>query len=165
LSSLARTASGILLLNVDESTVKRIVGPGAAWPQLTRQQVSDELWLEIEAGSMGRPDAAASVSRAQQIFPLLMQIPGIDPTFLAKELLKRLDDDLDLTQAFAPQMPSMTAMNAQSKPTAPGAGAPAGAGQGPQGAANGAQPPGQPGSGPRSAEDVAGGARGSPSLQ
>jgi len=163
MTQLARAAGQILLMNVEEATVKRIVGEGASWPQLTRQEVADEVWLEIEAGSMGRPDAAASVARAQQIFPLLMQIPGIDPEFLAKELLKRLDDDLDLTQAFLPAAPSITMMNA-AKPTAPGAGAPAGAGQGAQGSQNAPQEPGQPGSGPRSDVDVAAGARGAPPM-
>ncbi|MDP7463017.1 MAG: hypothetical protein QF614_00845, partial [SAR324 cluster bacterium] len=38
-------------------------------------------------------------------------IPGIDPKFLAKELLKRLDDKMDLDEAIAASMPSIVAMN------------------------------------------------------
>jgi hypothetical protein len=79
--------------------------------------------LEIEAGSMGRPNAAQEVANAQRIYPLLIQLPGIDPEFLAKDLLRRLDDRLDLTEAFKSSLPSIVAMNGMaSKPTAPGAG-------------------------------------------
>ena len=94
-----------------EATVKRIVGPGAVWPDLTRQQIAEEVWLEIEAGSSGNPNQAQEIANAQKIYPLVMQIPGIDPEFLARDLLHRLDDKLDLTQAFKSPLPSIVAMN------------------------------------------------------
>jgi hypothetical protein len=147
LDSLAESGGQVLLMNITPETAQRIAGKGAVWPKLTRQEINDEIWLEIEAGSMGRPDQAAEVQRAEKIFPLLMQIPGINPEFLARELLKRLDDDLDLNQAFLPAMPSMVALN-MAKPAAPGAGPVQGAAQGPAGGGNGAQPPGQAGSPP-----------------
>ena len=56
-----------------------------------------------------------------------MQIPGIDPEFLARDLLHRLDDKLDLTQAFKAiaVAASIVAMNTQMRggpggPTPPG---------------------------------------------
>ena len=108
-----------------KSTVKRIVGPGAVWPDLTRQQIAEEVWLEIEAGSSGNPNQAQQIANAQKIYPLVMQIPGIDPEFLARDLLHRLDDKLDLTQAFKSPLPSIVAMNTMSRggpggPTPPG---------------------------------------------
>ena len=45
--------------------------------------------------------------------PFLLQIPGMEPRWLAKELLKRLDDKLELDSAFADQVPSIVAMNMQ----------------------------------------------------
>ena len=96
--------------------------------------------LEIEAGSMGRPNAAQEIAAAQRLYPLLIQLPGINPEFLAKELIRRLDDRLDMTQAFQTTMPSIVALNGMAQASAPGAGAPAGAGQGPQGASNSAKP-------------------------
>lgn len=111
LTHLAKYGGQLLLSNVQEDTVKRVVGPGAIWPELTRQQISEEIWLEVEAGSSGKPNQAADIANAQKIYPLLMQIPGVSPEFLAKDLIGRLDDKLDLTQAFKPMLPSIVAMN------------------------------------------------------
>jgi hypothetical protein len=121
LTHLARYGGQLLFSNVAEATVKRIVGPGAVWPDLTRQQISEEVWLEIEAGSSGNPNQAQQIANAQKIYPLVMQIPGIDPEFLARDLLHRLDDKLDLTQAFKSPLPSIVAMNSM-RPGAPGGG-------------------------------------------
>lgn len=145
LTHLAKFGGQLLLSNVQEETVKRVVGEGAVWPQLTRQQISEEIWLEVEAGSSGRPNQAQQISNAQKIFPLLMQIPGIDPEFLAKELLKRLDDNLDLNQAFKPMLQSIVAMNTAAKglpmPGAPASGAPLSPPVGNQGGAPAMQGP------------------------
>jgi hypothetical protein len=123
LTHLARYGGQLLFSNVNEATVKRIVGPGAVWPDLTRQQISEEVWLEIEAGSSGNPNQAQEIANAQKIYPLVMQIPGIDPEFLARDLLHRLDDKLDLTQAFKSPLPSIVAMNTMSRGApAPGVG-------------------------------------------
>ena len=121
LTHLARYGGQLLFSNVAEATVKRIVGPGAVWPDLTRQQISEEVWLEIEAGSSGNPNQAQEIANAQKIYPLVMQIPGIDPEFLARDLLHRLDDKLDLTQAFKSPLPSIVAMNSM-RPGPPGVG-------------------------------------------
>jgi hypothetical protein len=111
LTHLAKYGGQLLFSNVSEATVKRIVGPGAVWPDLTRQQIAEEVWLEIEAGSSGNPNQAQEIANAQKIYPLVMQIPGIDPEFLARDLLGRLDDKLDLTKAFKSPLPSIVAMN------------------------------------------------------
>jgi hypothetical protein len=47
--------------------------------------------------------------------PLLMQIPGIKPEWLAKEGIKRLDDKLDLADAFLAGLPSVMSMNRQAQ--------------------------------------------------
>ena len=154
LTHLAKYGGQLLFSNVSEATVKRIVGPGAVWPDLTRQQIAEEVWLEIEAGSSGNPNQAQEIANAQKIYPLVMQIPGIDPEFLARDLLHRLDDKLDLTQAFKSPLPSIVAMNTMARggaggPTPPGqmAAPPPGAGakspqmQGPAGDQNAPQNP------------------------
>jgi hypothetical protein len=148
LTQLARNGGQVLMREMSLPSVQQIVGQGAVWPELSRQDIANEILLEIEAGSMGRPNAAAEVANAQRLYPLLIQLPGIDPEFLAKDLLRRLDDRLDLTQAFKTALPSIVAMNGMSSGPAAGAGGPMGAGQGPQGAANeaprGGPPPGGP---------------------
>jgi hypothetical protein len=161
LTAIARTGSQILLTECSLDTVKRIVGEGAAWPDLSAQQISDELWLQVEAGSTGRPNQAQEIANAERLFPLLLQLPGIKPEFLAKELIKRLDDKLDITNAFQSMLPSIIAMNGMASrlaagPEGPGgpmdfpgrgpAQGPAGAANAPQGAPPGAQrPPDQTG--------------------
>lgn len=97
---------------------------------------------------MGRPNAAQEVANAQRLYPLLIQLPGIDPEFLAKDLLRRLDDRLDLTQAFKTSLPSIVAMNGMAQGSAPGAGMGPGAGQGPQGPQNAPAPGGPAPGGP-----------------
>ncbi|MEY9184703.1 hypothetical protein ABIG06_006251 [Bradyrhizobium sp. USDA 326] len=150
LTELARNGGQILLREMSQDRVKKIVGVGAVWPSNgAAQDIANEVLLEIEAGSMGRPNAAQEVANAQRIYPLLIQLPGIDPEFLAKDLLRRLDDRLDLTEAFKSSMPSIVAMNgAASRPTAPGAGMGPGASAGPQGAMNAATPAGPAPGGP-----------------
>ena len=137
LTQLARAGGQILLKEVSQDTVKRVIGPGAVWPELSRQQIAEEIWLEIEAGSTGKPNQAQEIANMERLAPLLFQLPNIDPEFLARELLKRLDDRLDLTLAFKSMLPSIVAMNA-ARPSAPGAGPVAGAAQGPAGMSNGA---------------------------
>jgi hypothetical protein len=161
LTAFARSGSQILLQECSVDTVKRIVGEGAVWPEMSAQQIADEVWLQIEAGSTGRPNQAQEIANAERLFPLLMQLPGIKPEFLAKELIKRLDDKLDITQAFQSMLPSIIAMNGMASrlgagPQGPGgpmdfpgrgaAQGPAGAMNAPQGAPPGAQrPPDQTG--------------------
>ena len=161
LTGMARAGSQILLQEVSADTVKRIVGEGAVWPTMSSQEIADEVWLQIEAGSTGRPNQAQEIANAERIFPILMQVPGIKPEWVAKELIKRLDDKMDITTAFQSMLPSIIAMNGMASrlgagPEGPGgpmdmpgagpAQGPAGAANAPQGAPPGAQrPPDQTG--------------------
>jgi hypothetical protein len=154
LTGLAKTGSQMLLNEVSVDTVKRVVGEGAAWPEMTKQQIADQLWLEVEAGSTGRPNQAQEIANAERVYPLLMQIPGINPEFLARELLRRLDDRLDLDEAFMSMLPSVIAMNGMAQRLAAGPQGPGGAmdmpgGGAVQGARGGANAPstGAPGAG------------------
>jgi hypothetical protein len=145
MSEITRAAGQVLLQEMSVEAVKKIVGPGAVWPELTRLDVMEEILLEIEAGSTGKPNRAAELQNMERIMPFLLQIPGIDPQWLAKELLKRLDDKLELNEAFADQVPSIVAMNQLQRP---GTGDPAlqgspqgGADNAPQMASGGSLPP------------------------
>jgi len=131
------------LLEMSAETVKKIAGEGAIWPQMTKADVAQEIYLEVEAGSTGRPNKAQEIQNAERLIPLLMQVPGVNPEFLIRELIKRLDDRLDVTQAMAANVPSITAMNSMRSLSAgvPGNPAQAPEAQGAQGAQNGAKPP------------------------
>ena len=111
MSEIARAAGQVMLLELSIDEVKKIVGPGAVWPEMSRDTVQEEVFLEIEAGSTGKPNRAAELANIERIMPFLLQIPGINPVWLAKELLKRLDDKLEINEAIADQIPSIVSMN------------------------------------------------------
>jgi hypothetical protein len=143
LTAVTRGAGQILLREMSEETVMRIVGPGASWPELTLQDIADEIFLEIEAGSTGKPNQAVEVANWEKMLPLLMQMQGLSPNWLARETLRRLDDRMDLTDAFVDDLPSIVAQNRQAQP-APGDPNAQPDAQGHQGAANGPAAPGGP---------------------
>ena len=140
LSMLAESASMILLTEMDQGTVTEVVGPGATWPQMTAAELSKEIYLQIEAGSSGRPNKVQELQNIERIVPLLLQIPGISPEWLAREVVRRLDDRLDVTEALMAGMPSIMSMNSNTQPVTgnpqddPDA-------QGGQGSNNAPQPP------------------------
>ncbi|CAB4120928.1 hypothetical protein UFOVP4_15 [uncultured Caudovirales phage] len=111
LSQVMRAAGQILLLNLSKETVTEIVGPGAVWPELTRLEVMQEISLEIKAGSSGRPNQAQDAATFERIMPLLVQVPGINPQWLAERAIKIADDDTNLEDAFIEGMPSILAQN------------------------------------------------------
>jgi hypothetical protein len=142
MSEVARASGAILLQQMSREKVIEIAGPGAVWPELSAQEIADEVFLEIEAGSTGKPNQAAELRNMERVLPYLIQIPGISPRWLAKEVLKRMDDKLDVDSALADGMGSIVSMNGQAD-----ANAAMGASQGPAGSMN-APTPQSPGMGP-----------------
>lgn len=146
MSDICRSAGQVLLTEMSMEQVQRVVGPGAVWPELSREQIMAEVFLEIEAGSTGKPNKAQELQNIERIIPFLIQIPGIDPVFLGKELLKRLDDKLDLAEAIAEQIPSIVAMNQMQGMQAQAGDSGSPSQQGGQGAMNAPRPGGSGGS-------------------
>jgi len=148
MSEITRAAGQVLLLEMSKEEVIAICGPGAVWPEFKREDVLNEIYLQIEAGSTGKPNKAMELQNIERIIPFLIQIPGIDPKFLGKELLKRLDDKMDLTEAIIDKLPSIVAQNMMqgAKAQAQGRGGNAPEAQGGQGG-NNAPLPKPPGGG------------------
>jgi hypothetical protein len=153
LSAAGRAEFSVLLQELDEATVKDIVGPGAVWPQMSRAEIEKELYLELIAGSSGRPDQARQIAQLERAAPFILQIPGINPEWLARKAVTTIDPDADLEEAMLEGAPSIQAANALMKPSA--GGPPMGenssdpAAQGPAGADNAPAPPaGAPGAQP-----------------
>mgnify|MGYP006394592827 FL=1 len=117
LTRLAKAGGQILLQEMSEESVRDIAGPGAVWPKMTLDQVVKEVYLEIEAGSSGKPNQAAEVKKWREMLPFLVQMPGISPEWLARESLRRLDDRMDLTDALTEGLPSIVQMNAARQPS------------------------------------------------
>ena len=118
LTVVARASGQILLKEMSEEKVKEIVGPGAFWPQLTLAEIAGEIYLDVEAGSTGKPNRAVEIDNWVKMFPALSQTPGIAPEWLAKETIRRLDDKTDMTEALAAGIPALLAQNRQAQ-TAP----------------------------------------------
>ena len=116
LTAVARACGQILQREMTEDIVKKIVGPGAVWPEMTLAEIAGEIVLEIEAGSTGKPNQAVEIQNMERLLPLIIQLPGIQPYWLAKQVLKRLDDRLDLTEGLAEGLPSIMAQNGMAQP-------------------------------------------------
>ncbi|MEI7837902.1 MAG: hypothetical protein WCK05_15985, partial [Planctomycetota bacterium] len=116
LSEMAAAASQVLLTELDGATARKIAGHGAVWPTLSKQDVADELYLEVKAGSSGRPNKVMNLQNWEKVMPLLIQTPGVDPYFVLSETLRRLDDDLLAEDVWKPGLPSIAAMNSASGP-------------------------------------------------
>ena len=111
LTELARAGGQILLLNMSEETAKQIAGDGAIWPQVDRETVAEEIYLEAEAGSAGRPNQSADLQKLERVIPLAIQIPGISPYFVARRLMRALDENVEIEDALLPSSPSILALN------------------------------------------------------
>jgi hypothetical protein len=139
LTRITRASSQILLQEMSPEKVMEIAGIGAVWPEMNATQIASEIFLEVAAGSTGKPNQAVEIDNITKLAPFLIQTPGLQPQWLLKQFLSRMDDRLDLTEAFAEGMPSIMAMNAM-KPQ-PQGGAPA-EGQGQQSDPNAQGPQG-----------------------
>jgi hypothetical protein len=111
MTRIARGMGQVLMREMSPEQVMEIVGPGAVWPEETLEQIVNELALEVEAGSTGKPNQAQEIQNWEKMLPYLLQMGSLDPTWLARETLRRLDDRMDLTEAIAVGLPSIMAMN------------------------------------------------------
>jgi hypothetical protein len=115
-SVIARAASQILFAEMSEEQVKKIVGPGAVWPQQTIAEIANEMFLEVEAGSSGRPNQAVEIENFTKLAPIIMQIPGVDMVEFGKEAIRRLGDKLDVNKFIMAGAPSIVAQNQMAQP-------------------------------------------------
>jgi hypothetical protein len=119
LSQIARASSQIMFKEMSEEQVKQIVGPGAVWPQQTLAQIANEMYLEVEAGSTGRPNQAVEIDNFTKLAPILFQIPGMSAAWMAKQAIRRLDDRLDVNEGLMENAPSIVAQNANKQVAGP----------------------------------------------
>jgi hypothetical protein len=148
LSEIARDAFKIMACEVSEETAKRIAGRGAMWPQMSKQEIAEELFMDVVAGSSGKPNAAQEVAKLKEVIPLAVQIPGMNPKFWAERLVRAVDPAADLAEAYTEGLQSMVTMNRAAQASVAGA-ADDPAAQGPAGADKAPRPGGEqaPGAG------------------
>lgn len=111
LSEVADIAAQILISESSPEFVRRVIGPGAVWPELNRQDLIDQITLQSEAGSSGLPNQAHQAAIVERLAPTLLQMPGIAPIALVKYILSVLDSNLDVDRMVAEGLPSIMAMN------------------------------------------------------
>ena len=106
LSRIAQCGGEMMLQQMSQEIIKRIVGPGAAWPmeESERADFLNEILLQVKAASSGRPNKSMDISNWGQIAPIL-QGAGANPIFMVEESIRRLDDKLDIQDAFPLQLP------------------------------------------------------------
>jgi len=117
LSDIARGSLEVMLKELNLETVQEIVGPGAVWPDLPDSTIESEFELGIEAGSSGKPNAAAELGKIERATPLIVQVPGFKPKKVASMILKTLDANHDINDFFDEDLPSIVAMNQQIQPS------------------------------------------------
>lgn len=122
MSELARRSNQILMREMGEQEVRKIVGVGALWPEADMVAIADEVDLEVEYGSSGYPNQATQVSTLRDMAPLLMQIAGVSPPKLAQKIFEVLDQNIQLEDFYDPMITqSINAMNSAAGATQGGA--------------------------------------------
>lgn len=95
----------LLMDNLSEAQAKRIAGAGAVWPPFSVKDMRDNIWLEIAAGSTGRPNKVLEIQNFRDLGPQLKEMlvaEGKSLRPLIKEGVRRLDDALDLNEFDEP---------------------------------------------------------------
>ena len=113
LSEVSRAGGQILLSEMSQDQVFEIVGPGAAWPTLTASDTAKEIFLDVKAGSSGRPNKDQDLASFERVAPFLLQVPGVPAKWIVEVINELIDSPFDLTDAFIEGVPSIIAQNGQ----------------------------------------------------
>ncbi len=121
LSEVVKATGQILMRNLPKENVMEIAGRGAVWPDMSYEQIIRGVWLEIEAGSSGRPNRGKDIAEMERLSPLLVQIPGAAEA-VSKRVMMLADETGEmhrmLEDGIANSIPSLQAMNAQASAAA-----------------------------------------------
>jgi len=103
-----------------QETVVTLVGNGAVWPVQNRLPYKKQILLSIKAGSTGRPNKAIEVQNFNLIAPQLINA-GANPLGVIQEGVRRLDDQLDVSNFLPIGGMGDPSMGAAGNTAAPGA--------------------------------------------
>ncbi len=128
LTEIAKASGQIMLRNMSKQMVVEIVGKGAVWPELSYEDVIKEVWLEVQAGSSGRPNRTKDIADLERLIPILVQIPGASKA-VGMRAIELADDTGEMKESYeeslAMGIPSIQALNAQAGSMQPSTGDPA----------------------------------------
>ena len=117
LQDIAQYSAEILLQELTEEQVLRIAGPGAQWPQLTKDEIFDMVQIRIRAGSTGKPDKRMEQEVWMKFLPMLGDAIAQVHEFrknndtasadslikLMQETMRRFDERMDVNSFFPEQ--------------------------------------------------------------
>jgi hypothetical protein len=120
LSDFGDALGEVMMLNLQEETVRKIVGPGAVWSEFTQAQLQDQLYLTTKAGSTGRPNRAAELANLEKAMLWMLQMPSVSEVPLIRKGADLLDIDYDeLYLEAAPSLAARNQTNGQGVPGSP----------------------------------------------
>jgi hypothetical protein len=104
-STLAQMDWEMLIQEMPVEVVKELVGRGATWPDLSRDDAARSITFKISAGSTGRPNEQADLNNFNILAPQLGKLmtdagKSLEP--LIKEGVRRLGDKLDVDEFLKP---------------------------------------------------------------
>lgn len=100
LTDVVRATGQVCLLEMQAETVKKLVGEGAMWPELSREEIASEVYLDIKAGSTGRPNKSLKIANMERLMPFALQTGEISPKWLAGQIVREMDDTVDEDEAM-----------------------------------------------------------------
>lgn len=114
MSELMQMTGEMLLLEMQEETVKRKVGPGAAWPKTDqmRTQLRDEVTLKVEGSSSGRPNRNAELANLQAMMPYIQTVAqalGLSLEPILRYMASVMEWKFDLDEWLASAQPQQPA--------------------------------------------------------
>lgn len=124
LSTLAQMSFEMLTVMPAE-LVKKRVGRGAVVPELTAQEIREDMFLQVEAGSSGRPNQAQEINNFKILGPILQELltssgKSLEP--LIKDAVRRLNDKADVDDYMKPAQVGGQMMPAPAQPVPMGSG-------------------------------------------
>jgi hypothetical protein len=113
LTWIARVSGEMMLQGMSVTTVQRIAGAGAVWPQMPQDKADflAAITLAVKAASSGRPNKSMDLRNWQLAAPVLQQA-GANPQFMVRQTLHVVDSNIDPEEAF-PLMPTQMPMQGQ----------------------------------------------------
>ena len=98
-SVIAQMSWEMLVQEMPLETVKKLVGRGAVWPELNREEIAKSIFFKIQAGSMGRPNQQAELQKIEVLDKPIREMfaaMGRSPQPWLKMVMKVMDANIDL---------------------------------------------------------------------
>ncbi|MGL4458905.1 MAG: hypothetical protein ACRCUB_11055 [Plesiomonas shigelloides] len=117
LTFIAETSRRVIMAEMTPESVTRVVGRGALWRAFSREEIAQDLYVTIKAGSAGRPNMAKELTALERATPLLVQTPGVSAGTIARMLWSAMGQPTPFSEFYVPNLPSLLMTNRQAQPS------------------------------------------------